>query len=464
MVGVRSPIDVSGLEQHVLRELAERGVPGVAIGIRLGDHEFLRGFGVTNIARPMPVDADTIFPIASLTKPITCTALMRLIELGSIELDAPVRRYIPELVLADEACAQSLSVRHLATHSSGWGADFLGPFGRGPDALSLFVAALPRLPQQTPVGSAWSYSNYHTALIARVIEIATGVSFEESIAKLVLDPIGMADTYFFRADVFGRVVAAAHDLEPGGARIVPSERAFPEGRVFLPAGGFLSTARDLLRFATFHLGDGKAGSNALLTPDSLALMRSRLGPEGTHGLTWFHEDFVGRPLAGGLGIGHVGVDRGYLNELLLVPSRHFALVVLSNGGQTPAPLFPYLVASRFARGDPVGVSRWAVENMLGLRSERAPAYAPTVAELEAFTGSYSGIRSLRVTRTDALLALEMRHPDGGWSAPMRLVLLDADHVEIGDGPAAGTRGRAVRRDDGRVTWLRLALWLNVRTS
>jgi CubicO group peptidase (beta-lactamase class C family) len=464
VVGVSSPIDVSRLEQHVLRELTARGVAGAAVGLRMGDQEFLGGFGVTNVAHPMAVDADTIFPIASLTKPITGTAVMRLIESGAIELEAPVRLYIPELSLADETAARTLTVRHLATHSSGWGKEALGQFGRGKDALAVFAAALHKLSQRTPVGSAWSYSNYHVTLLARIIEIVTGESYEDAIVKLVLDPIGMSDTYFFRADVFGRVVAAAHDMDADGPRPVPSQRAFPEGRVFLPAGGFLSTARDLMRFAGFHMGEGIVGKVQLLRPESLALMRSRLGPEGTHGLTWFHEDFVGRPLAEGLGIGHVGVERGYLSELVLVPSRQFAVVVLSNGGLAPDQLFPYVVANRFARGGPLGVTQWAIENVLGLQSPRATACVPTIAELDSFVGSYDGIRPVRVTRNGDALALEAQQLDGVWAAPMRLVLLDLDHFEIADGPAAGILGRAVRREEGRVIWLRLAAWLHVRTS
>jgi CubicO group peptidase (beta-lactamase class C family) len=240
-------------------------------------------------------------------------------------------------------------------------------------------------------------------------------------------------------------------------------RGFAEGRVFLPAGGFLSTARDLLRFASFHLGDGTVGSAELLKRESLSLMHSRLGPEGTHGLGWFHDDFVGKPLAHGLGIGHVGVERGYLNEVVLVPSRQFAVVVLSNGGQGPTPFFPYVVASRFARGGPLGVTQWSVENVLALRPERATRYDATDAELDAFGGSYDGIQSIRVGRSRDGLALEVRLSDVAWSAPMRLILVDPDRIEIVDGPAAGVQGRAVRRDGGRVTWLRLAVWIHVRT-
>ena len=112
----------------LLRELDERieaamqryHVPGVAVGVWWRGREHLRGFGVTNVSHPLPVDAHTRFRIGSTTKTFTATAMMRLVEQGRIDLRARVRRYLPDLALADAAAADTVTVRQLMNHSAGW--------------------------------------------------------------------------------------------------------------------------------------------------------------------------------------------------------------------------------------------------------------------------------------------------------------------------------------------------------
>src|SRR5438876_11761415 len=94
-------------------------VPGVAIGILHDGDEDIAAYGVTNLENPLPVDADTLFQIASVTKTITATVIMRLVEQGKIDLDAPVRTYIPSFRLRDAHAASRATVKHLVTHTGG---------------------------------------------------------------------------------------------------------------------------------------------------------------------------------------------------------------------------------------------------------------------------------------------------------------------------------------------------------
>ena len=89
------------LGAFIQSEMERLGVPGVSVGVQYGGEEYLAGFGVTSITNPLPVDGDTIFQIGSTTKTFTATAAMRLVEDGKLDLDTPVRRYIPSLELAD---------------------------------------------------------------------------------------------------------------------------------------------------------------------------------------------------------------------------------------------------------------------------------------------------------------------------------------------------------------------------
>jgi CubicO group peptidase (beta-lactamase class C family) len=107
----------------LVRDAMERyHVPGVAIGmLRAGDID-VAAFGVTSVEHPLKVDGDTLFQIASVTKTMTATVIMRLIERGALDLEAPVRKYIPAFRLRDAAAQEQATVRHLVTHTGGWSA------------------------------------------------------------------------------------------------------------------------------------------------------------------------------------------------------------------------------------------------------------------------------------------------------------------------------------------------------
>jgi CubicO group peptidase (beta-lactamase class C family) len=141
----------------------------------------LRGFGVTNVGHPVPVDADTLFRIGSTTKTFTATAMMRLVEQGRVDLRAPVRTYLLDFALSDAAVANSVTVRQLMNHSAGWLGDDYGDFGRGDDALARYVAAMKQLPQLPPLGQVFAYNNAAFVVAGRVIESLTGKPYETAL-------------------------------------------------------------------------------------------------------------------------------------------------------------------------------------------------------------------------------------------------------------------------------------------
>src|SRR5689334_6872333 len=107
------------LTEFVEKNALELGVPGVTVGVLMEGEETVVTHGVTNVANPQPVDRDTLFHIASVSKTFTATALLRLVDQGKVELDAPVRRYVPELQLLDEDVAERITVLNLLNHTAG---------------------------------------------------------------------------------------------------------------------------------------------------------------------------------------------------------------------------------------------------------------------------------------------------------------------------------------------------------
>src|SRR5207245_3974907 len=108
-----------GLSQVIEAAMREHPVPGVAVGLIADGEETVAGFGITNVDHPLAVDGDTLFQIGSITKTVTATTIMRLVEAGRRSLDAPVRTYLPELRLKDADVAARVALRHLLTPPGG---------------------------------------------------------------------------------------------------------------------------------------------------------------------------------------------------------------------------------------------------------------------------------------------------------------------------------------------------------
>src|SRR5262249_22809816 len=180
------------LDAKIEAGMAAYQIPGAALSVFYRGREYVRGYGVTNVDQPQPVDGDTLFRIASNTKTFTGTAVMRLVEQGLLDLDAPVRRYIPDFRLADESAAARVTLRHCLNHSAGWLGDDDEDFGRGDDALANYVTDLSRLPQLTPPGTKFQYNNVAIDVAGRAIELVTGKTYEETVPRAAAGAVGPA--------------------------------------------------------------------------------------------------------------------------------------------------------------------------------------------------------------------------------------------------------------------------------
>ncbi|MEX2046188.1 MAG: serine hydrolase domain-containing protein [Chloroflexota bacterium] len=420
-------------------------VPGVAIGmLRAGDIE-VAGFGVTSVEHPLRVDGDTLFQIASVTKTMTATVIMRLIERGALDLDAPVRRYIPAFRLRDPAAQERATVRHLVTHTGGWLGDCFADFGNGDDALERYVTAMAELEQLTPLGEIWHYSNSSFALLGRLIEVVTGKSYEDATRELLFRPLGMTRSCFSAGEAITHRVAVGHvivDEKPTVAR----PWAFP--RAATPVGGVVSTANDLMRYARFHLGDGTTEDGArLLTRESLDLMRTPLADADLDrkvGVSWFVRSVAGVRLQyhGGVAIGQQGV-------LMLAPDRGEAVTVQTNsarGGLLHQDVTTWWQRRRLAISVPEPIY---VELDHTRYTEYADRYLAELSDVElelADTGLV--YRSFSHNR----LGVQPKPPD---PPPSRVAFTSDARFTLLDGPLKDTRGEFLRGPDGRVRYLRV---------
>jgi CubicO group peptidase (beta-lactamase class C family) len=433
--------------EALVRDAMERyHVPGVAIGMLRGkDDVEAVGVGVTSVEHPLPVDGDTLFQIASVTKTMTATVIMRLVERGALDLDAPVRRYIPSFRLRDPAAQERATVRHLVTHTGGWLGDCFADFGNGDDALERYVAAMAELEQLTPLGEIWHYSNSSFALLGRLIEVVTEKSYEDATRELLFVPLGMTRSCFSANEAITHRVAVGHvivDEKPTVAR----PWAFP--RATTPVGGIVSTANDLMQYARFHLGDGTAPDGArLLSRASLDLMRTPLADADLDrrvGVAWFIRTVgdVVLQYHGGVAIGQQGV-------LMLAPGRGEAVTVQTNS----------------ARGGLLhqDVTNWWQRERLGIAVPEPVYIQLETARYEEYADRYLAELSdaeLEVADTGLVyrtfshnrLNVQPKPPD---PPPSRVAFTSDARFTLLDGPLKDTRGEFLRGPDGRVRYLRV---------
>jgi CubicO group peptidase (beta-lactamase class C family) len=433
--------------ETVVSEMERLHVPGVAVGAYDEGQEQIAGFGVTNIDHPLPVNADTLFQIGSITKTFVGTLAMRLVEAGKLELDAPLRRYLPDLRMSEESVAANLTMRHLLTHTGGWVGDYFDDMGYGDDALANMVEKVAELPQLTPLGEIWSYNNSGFYLAGRVIEVLTGKPFEAAMQEWILDPLGMKMSFFHARDVITRRFAVGHQIENDQASVATP---WSIGRAAHPAGGLACTVGDLFRYARFHMGDGTTAEGVrLLTPESLALMRTPQCAAGgiNHvGLTWFITDIDGVHA-----IGHGGGTNGQITQLTLVPERGFALAVLTNAGRG---------------GQITGMAvKEALKTYLGLEMPEATPIATPAEQLEPFVGRYeSRMTRLDLTLSDGDMVLQAT-PKGGFPRPdtppppppppVKIALYAEDRAVGLEPPYKDARIEFLRDPDGAVVWMRV---------
>ncbi|MBI3981796.1 MAG: beta-lactamase family protein, partial [Gemmatimonadetes bacterium] len=251
-------------------KMKEFGVPGVALGIVLNGTVTIRGLGVTNVEDPLPVTAHTVFPIASISKTFAATAMLRLVEQGKVDLRSPVRTYLPDFRVRDEAASRDVTVWHLLTHLGGWEGQVSGP-DRGTETLANFVSSITDLMQVAPPGAAWSYNNAGFSIAGRVIEVVTGMPINRALRELVFQPLGLEHAGTTAGEFIVNRFAAGHTTRDGTPTL---NRPFAPS-TSVTAGGVGLCMTDLLTYARFHMGNGTAANGErVLTPASLEVMRT----------------------------------------------------------------------------------------------------------------------------------------------------------------------------------------------
>lgn len=428
------------LSEFITQSMADKGIPGTAVGLWYKNKTWAAGFGVTNRDHPLPVTDKTLFQIGSISKTFTALAIIQLVEQGKIDLDAPLRTYLPDFQTQDELVGANVTARHLLTHTAGWEGDLFHETGQGRDALAKYAALLAEQEQVLPMDTAVSYNNASFSIAGYLIEQVTGQPFETVIREQILAPLGMADTFFDARDVITHRFAVGHN----NGQVA---RPWYLTRSAYPAGGLCCHVQDLLVYGRYHL----SSDPQLVSADSLALCHTpqhNIFNDEAIALAWFVDDRAGKRI-----LKHGGGTKGQVTLLALVPKHNLILTVLTNaenGGQLTRE-----------------VLEWVMAEYLDAPISQPEPIAYETADLQPYVGvydrSYANIElGIIGGRLIGQLAYKKGFPDEKTPPPpppppATLMPVGQDHFMIIDGPMAKSEAHFLRRADGAIGWLRLGL-------
>ena len=326
---VSGALDFSGINEAANEAVASGEIPGAVVLVGRGDDILLhRAYGSRRLLpQPAPMTVDTIFDLASLTKPFgTTLAVMRLVERGAIKLDAPLGRYLKEF---RDKQYDEITIKRLLTHSAGLAA--YPPNGTVSAGFPRAASAIAKLPLDYPPGSAFQYSDTGFILLAEVVRRVSGTPLDRYLEKTVFKPLGLNDTSFHpKAGALGRVAPTefVNGLLLRGE--VHDQRARLLGGVAGHAGMF-STSADLSRIIRMLLNRGTLDRHRIFEPATVKEMwEPAPDSKGSRALGWDVSSSFSKTMAPFFPEGSVG-HLGFTGTAVWIdpPTRSY-LIVLTN--------------------------------------------------------------------------------------------------------------------------------------
>jgi CubicO group peptidase (beta-lactamase class C family) len=326
------------VDQCVVDEMRTDGIHGGQIAVmRDGEMVFERAYGRRHRDSAEPVDTATEFRIGSTTKTMTALAIMQQVDAGTIELDAPITRYLQDFELAEPGQADAITVRHLLTHASGLHdtsafdeSDLFGPTDAG--AMRRWVDEQKGLVPYAPPGRFWNYSSANYMYLGQILERVTGMSYQDYMDQRVYEPAALTRTTMHAAETVAEGnFAYGHFQSPFSGQLEIYDLNQANNWARHPTGYANSTAGDLVRFATVVM-QGGAG---LISAESAAEMQSAqqhrdLRIDQYYGIGTFVEQFQGNEM-----VHHDGGAWGWTATMKWIPSARVAVATTANvGGAT----------------------------------------------------------------------------------------------------------------------------------
>lgn len=333
------------LDGVVADAIARTGVPGVAVAVVYQDEVvYAKGFGVREVGNPERIDNDTVFQLASVSKPMASTIVAGVVGRGGIAWDDPVKTHNPSFMLSDPYVTAHATFADLMSHRTGLSTgagDLLEDLGFD---RAYILAHLDRQPLDS-FRSSYHYSNFGYTAGGEAAAVAAGMTWEDLADTVLFEPLGMTRSSFRHADYNARVNRARLHVRVGETNApgwVAKYDRNPDPQA--PAGGASASIDDVARYLRLQLGGGTFAGEEIINADALAVThapqqipgppRTPLSRVGFYGLGWN----VGYDDLGRVGIGHTGAFfLGASTTVSLLPGEALGIAVLSNGEPIGVP-------------------------------------------------------------------------------------------------------------------------------
>lgn len=324
---------LTGIDAFIERELGEQKIPGAAVAVVIGDEVvLLKGYGSRDTAQRLPVTADTMFPMASITKQFTVASLGTLARQGKLDWDKPVRDYMPDFRVNDDYATLRATPRDLVTHRIGLPRHDYAWFGSTRSREELY-GELRHFPFNKDIRTRFQYNNFMYMTAGYLAGRLAGRPYEDHVRASLLDPLGMTRTGFSLADL-GRDRDAARGYQLDNDQNIGAED-YESAEQMAPTGGLNSTARDMTKWMRMMLAGGEfEGKRILQKSDVEAMMQPNM-PIGPSVFPEFGYQHYGMGLFVGTYRGHEyaqhgGNMPGAAVVVTFVPREKIGVVVLTN--------------------------------------------------------------------------------------------------------------------------------------
>ena len=325
------------IDAYVADQMDDSRIPGVSLAI-IERGNVVHSTGLGDDGHGNPISGDTPFWIGSNTKSITALAVMQLVEADAVDLDAPVRDYLPEFRVADEIGSAQITVRHLLNQTSGISRhDGLRAIvdANTDESLQDVVAGMADLELNRPVGERFEYANLNSVVLGAVIEAVTGETWQDYVQANIFDPLAMTDTYTDRTAAEANGLTATHRSFFG----FPIETDAAHYQSLAPSGYVYASANDMASYLAMYTNGGELAGQRVLSEEGISEMLTPATNERTfplqsqeftarYGAGWF----VGPFAAADDARWHQGSLPHFTTWMVLLPDTDQAVIVMINAG------------------------------------------------------------------------------------------------------------------------------------
>lgn len=323
---------LDGILEDLLKVWNVAGM-GVAL-VKDGEVVTAKGYGKRDIEKDLPMTGDTVMPIGSVTKSFTALALAMLADEGKLDWNKPVREYIPWLKLYDPVTTERVTTIDLLCHRTGVPRFDMQVAFCGLEDRKAQVETFQYLQPSADFRTILQYSNQMVTIAGYMVEVLSGQSWESFIKGRILDKLGMDSSDFEVESLVNHPDSSKGYMFTGTAQVEPG---YMHLGALAPAGGIVSSAADMAKYALFQLGDGTWKGERLVSKENLDKMHTHhmIGSpyfwsfeevqNADYGLCWFTDIYRGKKM-----VSHGGNCNGFSSQLTLLPESGFGLVALSN--------------------------------------------------------------------------------------------------------------------------------------